>query len=156
MKWSTFATALVVIALVTPTAYAVPRLSDDEADLRATDDIQRRAIAENDVPTLERIFHPALLVNAPSSRVLTREQVLAMVGSGEIAAERFERTIETVKITGDLGVVMGNETIVPTEASESGRLFGSRALTRRYSNIYVLEGGEWRLIARHANVVPQP
>lgn len=156
MKWSTLATALVVIALVTPAVSAAPIRSDDEAGLRATDEAQRRAIAEGDGPALQRIFHPALLVNAPSSRVLTGEQVLTMVGSGDIAAESFERTVENVRITGDLGVVMGRETILPTETSEAGRMFGARPLNRRYSNIYLLENGEWRLIARHANVMPQP
>ena len=84
-----------------------------------------------------------------------RDQVLAMIKSGAIAAKSFERTPESVTITGNVGVVMGSERFTPTATSESGRLFGVKPLTRRYTNVYLREAGKWRFLARHANVVPQ-
>ena len=100
------------------------------------------------------MMHANYVVNAPSSRVIPREALLSLMASGGIASERFERTIERVAITGNVGVVMGRETVTPTATSESGQLFGSRALQRRYTNVFVFEGGAWRYLARHANVVP--
>ena len=72
-----------------------------------------------------------------------------------VGAEGFERTVESVTIRGDVGVVMGSEIFTPTAKSELGRTYGTRPLSRRYTNIYVLEHGKWKWLARHANVVPE-
>lgn len=148
-----FVASSIALASAAP-GNAEPR-SKLEAELRAIDAQQRAAITAGDVRAMEALSHPDLMVNAPSNRVLTRAQVLAMMKSGAIAAERFERTPERVTITGDVAVVMGSERLVPTATSESGRLFGTKPLNRRYTNIYLRENGRWRFLARHANVVPQ-
>jgi hypothetical protein len=74
--------------------------------------------------------------------------------SGAIASDRSERAIERLTITGAVGVVMGNETITATPGSISGQMFASSPLIRRFTNVYVWEDARWRLLARHANVVP--
>ncbi len=124
------------------------------ADVLAVDEQQRAMVAGSDVAGLDRLAHPNLRINAPGGRVLTREQFLANMRSGEIAAEQFERTAEEVRISGDTAVVMGRETFTPAGGSELARTFGAKPLQRRYTNVYVWDGGRWRWLARHANVVP--
>ena len=121
--------------------------------LRAVDEEQRRMVAASDVAGLERLAHPNLRINAPGGRVLTREQFLANMRSGEIAAESFERTPEDISFSGDIAVVMGRETFTPAGSSGLGRTYGPRPLQRRYTNIYVWQQGRWLWLARHANVV---
>lgn len=75
--------------------------------------------------------------------MLTREQFLTNMRRGEIAAERFERTAEEFRISGDTAVVMGREIFTPVASSELGRTFGARPLQRRYTHIYVWERGRW-------------
>ncbi len=111
-------------------------------------------VATPDLAGLERLAHPDLRINAPGGRVLTREQFLANMRSGEIAAEGFQRTAEDVRISGNVAVIMGRETFTPTASSELGRAFGPKPLQRRYTNIYVWEQGRWLWLARHANVLP--
>ena len=127
----------------------------DEAAVLAADARQRAAVADVDVAAIAAIAHPNLRVNAPSNRILTREDLIAMVGSGEIRNEVFERVPETVIVTGDIAVVMGRELVFPGARSEQARLYGSRTLHRRYTNVYLREAGVWRHLARHANVVPE-
>lgn len=129
--------------------------SPDETALRDADARQRDAVANVDLEAIRRISHPDLRVNAPSNRILTREDLVRMVGTGEIRNEVFERVPETVVITGDVGVVMGHETVLPGAASEQARLYGRRTLNRRYTNIYLRVDGRWLHLARHANIVPQ-
>jgi hypothetical protein len=150
------AAALAVLALSLARCASAPTPLPDEAGLRAVDERQRQVVLARDVEGLKGLLHPALRVNAPSNRILTREQLLAMVGSGDIAAESFERVPEQVTVTGTLGVVMGHETFTPVATSELGRLYGARLLSRRYTNVYLHEAGGWRLLARHANVVCEP
>jgi len=61
---------------------------------------------------------------------------------------------EIVRVTGNVGIVMGRETFTPVVSSELGRIYGSVPLQRRYTNIYVREQGRWKWLARHAHVVP--
>lgn len=132
---------------------AVARTAD-EAALLTFDARQRDAVAAADIKAITANTHPDFRVNAPSGRILTRDDLLRMVASGEIRNDVFERTPEAVVITGDVGVVMGRENVVSGPKSEQGKMFGLKPLTRRYTNIYLREAGVWRHLARHANVVP--
>jgi hypothetical protein len=130
--------------------------SPDEAKLLAADARQRAAVADVNLKDIAAISHPNLRVNAPNNRILTREDLISMVGSGEIKNEIFERTPEGVTITQDVGVIMGREVVYPGAASEQARMYGRRTLNRRYTNIYLRVGVNWLHLARHANVVSTP
>ena len=130
--------------------------ADPRSSVLAVDEQQRAMVSASDAEGLARLAHPNLRINAPGGRVFTREQFLANLRNGEIAAEHFSRTAEEVRISGDVAVVMGSESFTPAPGSELGRSFGARPLERRYTNVYVWEGRRWRWLARHANVVVQP
>ena len=110
-------------------------------------------VAKADVARLTALAAPRLTINAPTNHVLTREQFLAMMRNGQIGAEDFERTVESVSVSGAVGVVMGSEVFTPIAQSELGRTYGVVPLKRRYTNIYIRDHGSWRWFARHANVV---
>lgn len=144
--------ALPLVMLVVAACATLP--PRDAASVRAVDEQQRAMVAASDVAGLERLAHPNLRINAPGGRVLTREQFLANMRNGEIAADAFERTAEEVRISGNVAIVLGRETFKPAATSELGRTFGATPLERRYTNIYVWQQGRWLWLARHANVVP--
>ena len=110
-------------------------------------------VAKADVRGLAALSAPGLTINAPTGRVLTRKQFLAMMRNGQIGAENFERKVESVTVAGNVGVVMGSEVFTSTAESELGRTYGAIPLKRRYTNIFVRDHGAWRWFARHANVV---
>ena len=105
---------------------------------------------------MQSLADPDLHINAPTNKVLTGQQLVGMMKSGAVAAEDFVRVPESVTISGDVGIVMGHERFTATAGSESGRMFGAQALDRRYTNIYRWKDGQWRFLARHANVIPAP
>jgi hypothetical protein len=143
-----------LVSPVPPAAAAATGPADPVAMLTELDARQKDMVARADLNGLADLAHPDLRINAPTNRVLTRDQFLAMMRNGQIGAEAFERTAESVTVSGHVGVVMGNEIFTPTAASELGRTYGVRPLTRRYTNVYVLDGGRWKWLARQANVVP--
>lgn len=128
--------------------------SGPDAALAALDARQKEMVAKADVAGLAALSAPGLTINAPTNRVLTREQFLTMMRNGQIGAEAFERRVESITINGDVGIVMGSEIFTPTLASELGQTYGARPLRRRYTNIYILDRGQWKWLARHANVAP--
>lgn len=148
------AIALFVSVSPSPVSSAPPGRTADEIALLAVDARQRDAVAKGDLEAIATISHPDLRVNAPTNRILTREDLIRMVGSGQIRNEIFERIPEAVQITGDIGLVMGSETVLPGKASEQAEKFGVRILKRRYTNVYLRSGGIWRHWARHANITP--
>lgn len=149
-----------MLAILLAAAAATPSFAQSgkrvgcEAELAALDLRQKDMVARADVAGLAALASPKLTINAPTGRVLTREQFLTMMRNGQIGAEDFERTVESVTVSGNVGVVMGSEVFTPTAQSELGHSYGAVPLKRRYTNIYVREGGGWRCFARHANVVP--
>ena len=144
---------LVLIGLSAPLLSQPSPSTVAEAALARLDMQQKAMVARADVEALAALSSPELTINAPTGRVLTRAQFLAMMRDGRIGAEEFDRTIERVTIGGDVGVVMGHEVFTPTPQSELGRTYGAVPLDRRYTNIYHRERGAWRWFARHANVV---
>ncbi len=146
-----------MLVLASPVGAEVPAAvarSPDEAALLAADARQRDAVASVDLNAIAEIAHPNLRVNAPNNRILTREDLIRMVGSGEIRNEVLERTPEAVVVTGDLGVVLGREVVFPGATSEQTRMYGQKTLNRRYTNVYLREAGAWHHIDRHANIIP--
>jgi hypothetical protein len=146
-------TLVLATVATTPSASKPINREGSRAALAKLDLQQKDMVAKADVDGLTTLSASGLTINAPTGRVLTREQFLAMMRNGQIGAENFERTVESVTVSGDVGVVMGSEVFTPTAQSELGRTYGAVPLTRRYTNVYVRVGGAWRWLARHANVV---
>jgi hypothetical protein len=147
MKAAMFALSLFLAGCATVPA------NRDRVSVLAIDEQQRAMVAAADVAGLERLAHPNLRINAPGGHVLNRQQFLANMRSGEIAAEGFERTAEDVSISGNVAVIMGREIFTPVASSELGRTFGAKPLQRRYTNVYIWQRGRWLWLARQANVI---
>jgi ketosteroid isomerase-like protein len=99
------------------------------------------------------VWSERLVVNAPSNQISSdREVVLNLMRQGLIHYARFERRIERLRIDGDIALVMGGETI---EAIGNSPQAG-QTVQRRFTHVWKKEAGGWRLVARHANIVPPP
>jgi len=112
-----------------------------------------RIIVRGDADKQRTFMHPNYMVNGPSNRVMRKEALVEMLAQGKMASDSFERTIEAVSITGNVGVVMGREVVQPVATSQLGQLHGSKILDRRFTNVFVFEDGEWRFLARQATIV---
>jgi len=126
--------------------------SPDEAAVRALDDQERAAVLNQDLSALERLWSDRLVVNTPLNRVNGKHDALDLVRRGKIHYSAFERRIEFIRIDGDLAIIMGAETARPIGESP----FAGQTVQRRFTHIWRKEAGTWRLIARHANIIPSP
>jgi hypothetical protein len=141
--------ALLLFARPAPAQGAKP----DDASLLAADAEQKRIIVDQDLEGQRRFMHDNYMINAPANRVLRKGDALAVMARGGNAAERFDRAIEGHQITGNVGIVMGREVVLPTTDSQLGRQFGARPLSRRFTNVFLFENGRWVFLARHATVI---
>lgn len=124
-----------------------------EASLRVADAEQMRIIVEADAIAQQTFMHPNYLLNGPSNRVLRKDVLVDMLAQGKMGSDLFERVIEGLAITGNVGIVMGREVVHPAPTSELGQRHGDKVLNRRFTNVFLFEDGKWRFLARQATIV---
>jgi hypothetical protein len=119
--------------------------TDWEQEIRTLEEQGRVAFLLGDIPTLDRLMDDRLLVNSPLNVVNDKAKVLDLLGKGLVRHTRDDVTIEHIARNGDVVVVMGRDTVDGPP---------SNTLThRRFTNIWQLQDGTWRMIARHAQVI---
>lgn len=110
---------------------------------------ETRAVVDKNLEVLKSVWAEDFMVNNPFNEVIhDRQEVLNRVESGFINYSSFEREIESMRILGDIVIVMGKETIMPLSGYSAGKKYN-----RRYTNIWKQEDDEWRIKIRHANMI---
>lgn len=111
----------------------------------ALEDENRRAFVARDFERLEDLWSDQFVVNSPINRVNDKRQLLDLLRAGTIAHSSLQGQIELIQRLGNLVVVMGSEVVTNTPDGP--------IIRRRFTNLWLAEGGTWRLIVRHANVI---
>lgn len=145
---------LAIVPFVLSTQVAVASDPVDPAvlqgEIRQLDLAHADAIFHGDAQALDVLMDDDVTVNHPTNRIVKeKKQLLDLIGKGVIRYTSFERHPETFLFFKDMVVVMGGETVVPA----SGAPDAGKTLTRRYTNVWMLRDGKWRLTVRHANNV---
>lgn len=95
-------------------------------------------------------YSSTFVANTPGNGVVPGTELLKIFAAGTIAYDRVEQTIEYAGSHGpDIVVLMGSEIVVPSAGAGNA---GQR-ITRRFTDVFRRENGEWRHDVRHANVV---
>jgi ketosteroid isomerase-like protein len=102
-----------------------------------------------DVATILKMYAPEDLVNSPGNRVIALDEFIKRLMSGVISTTDYTNEIEKINIKGNIVISMGHESYIGAEKNpEAGQ-----TITMRYTNFWVKEKDDWKLFARHANVV---
>jgi ketosteroid isomerase-like protein len=121
-----------------------------EKVIRELEKKEHTAMLNQDVITLQNIWAPDFMVNAPFNRVtMGSQEVIGLVKKGAISYSSFTRNIEQIMVKGDMAITMGVEEVVPKGDTPGA----GKTIERRYTNIWVKQNDTWQLTARHANVV---
>jgi quinol monooxygenase YgiN/ketosteroid isomerase-like protein len=116
-----------------------------EDEIRRAEEEVRDAFLAADIGTLERFWAEDFHVNSPLNQLAEKSQVIALLQAGRIRHTAFEYVIERMSRHGDMVVVMGRERVAdPPDGT---------VVLRRFTNLWRLEHGRWRTVARHAHVV---
>jgi Domain of unknown function (DUF4440) len=130
----------------------VKNKQDEEAiinQIKLLEAEQTKAILEADTITLKKIWADDFHVNNPYNIVVNKDQVIQRIKTTFIEYSEYTQEPEYYGVFDDVVIVMGKETAVPIgDNPDKGK-----KLVRRYTDVYKLINGEWKEIARHANVV---
>jgi ketosteroid isomerase-like protein len=121
-----------------------------EEQIRQLDSDEAEAILKKDFAALDRLTSVDFTTNSPRNTIVRgKAELKELIRTGVVDYASFERVVETVLIYGKTVVTMGRETIVMGEKSPQK----GQTVRRRYTNIWIKQGGKWLLSARHANII---
>lgn len=136
---------LLILLIITYNTYA--QNSSVEATIRNLEQLESRAVLEKDTTTLRKLWSDDYTVNSPANRVVTGgKNTLDRPVINQADNASFTRTVEHVVINGGYAIAMGHEVVVPKSNNAT-------QINRRYTNVWLLEKDQWKLIARHANII---
>jgi len=120
-----------------------------EQEVRAAEQRHRAAFLARDIATLQAMLSDDFVVNSPLNVIVNKERLLEMVRNGTLTISSFEQNIEQVRRLGDVVVVMGGDTVVYAAPSPNA----GRTDRRRFTDMWRQESGQWRFVARQANII---
>ncbi len=140
---------LLLIASIYSLNVAAQSKSATEQTIRNLEQAEVQAVLKGDTATLfNKLWAPEFLVNNPANIVVTKSDVAALIRSGKLNYEQFNRVIEKVSIIDNTAIVMGREEIAPQGVTDHA----GKQLTRRFTNIWMKRNGEWKSVARQATI----
>lgn len=120
-----------------------------EEAVRAAEERHRQAFLANDLDALQNMLSDDFVVNSPRNTIIERDQLLGLVRSGALALSSFEQEIESVRRFGDVVTVMGEDAVTYAAPSPNA----GQTHRRRFTDLWRLDDGRWRFVARQANVI---
>ena len=116
-----------------------------DTEIRAREEALRVAFLNADMRALDDLLADDYIVNSSLHKVLAKPLLMQLLETGRLRHLSFDSRIETMQRTGETVVVMGGDRVVDGPDRVCS--------TRRFTNLWQLEDGRWRAIARHAHVV---
>jgi ketosteroid isomerase-like protein len=120
-----------------------------EEQIRRLNTQEVNALMHHDLRVLTTIWSDDMVVTNPVNRFVRRDQVVALVKSGFIAFTSYDRRVEYVRVYGDAAVAAGSETVVWAGSNSAA----GKTSELRFTSVWTRQDGQWREVARHANVV---
>ena len=136
--------------MATVNSQQIPKNSALESEIRKLDLAHAEAIFKGKAAALDALMYDDVTVNHPTNRIVNeKKELLGLISEGVIRYSRFERRPEKFLFYDGMVVVMGDETVIPAKGAPNE----GKTVRRRYTNVWMLRDGKWRLAFRHANNV---
>jgi uncharacterized protein (TIGR02246 family) len=151
--------AFSILALVmgVPVLMAQTTSAPNPNDQKAEEEVRRlnneevEAFLHKDPKAMARLWSDDFVVTNPLNKFVNKHGVLGMVESGFLVITPYTRTIEYVRVYGDVVIVAGSETV-----TWGGRMPNAGKTEHlRFTGVWMRQSGRWQEIARHANIVPE-
>lgn len=161
-KRVTMVTYILTAALfmAAPQASSDEQIDTEDPDVKSVLAVEKRLLdlmLDGDVEAFGELISPQFVASDPSNTIRRRDELIALVASGRLKYESFDTSIDFAeKVADDLVVIMGNETTrqsaVPVEGALAVKALAD-SLSRRFTNVYRKEQGEWRLLIKQSTII---
>lgn len=119
-------------------------------DVLKFEDLRNQAILNRDTTTLDRMYADEITWTMSNGDLLNKKQVLANIGSENQRLFTIEHSDRTLHVYGN--------TVVLTATSHSSERYKDKMVTvpRRFTNVYVKQDGQWKLIVHTVTPLAAP
>ena len=126
-------TAIVIGLMATGLASAQSAIQTNglEEKIRKLEQAQVDALLRNDLTAMEANRAADYTVNNPFNQVVAASQ--GPIRGGTLTSSSFIREIEKILIDGKTAIVMGRETVVPSDTSPDA----GKTINRRFTNVWM-------------------
>jgi ketosteroid isomerase-like protein len=146
MKYSIFVTAFILLISTGPLSGQTPQEKTAiEQEVKRLDLEHADAVLRGDQEAMNKYWTEDFMVTNPFNEIDQADRIK----KGIVTYASFIRESEAIKVHGNTVIVMGKEIVVPKGKSPDA----GKTINRRYTNIWMMRDGKWRLVARHANVI---
>lgn len=121
---------------------------DVEARIRELEQAQARVAVAGDRAALEKIFAPDFQLINPAGAVASRDELLALLASGQPPYRAASYVTERVLVSGDVVATTGTESVEFAATGEPQQ--------RRITQVWRRQGDGWQLVLRQATLVAPP
>lgn len=126
-------------------------IKTENDEIRGLENQEREAFIKKDTTKLSGLWSSALVVTNPDNSVKTLLDIKADFLKDKKTIAPFDRNIEKITINDNVAVVMGHETITASMTSDNQQ----KVITRRFTNIWMKNGSDWKLTARQATNISE-
>ncbi len=114
-------------------------------EVKKLDSLHAAAVLSGDLKEMDKYWTEDFIVTNPFNEIDRADRIR----NGAMTYSSFQRISEAIKVHDGTVIVMGKEIVVPKGKSPQA----GKTINRRYTNIWMKRDGQWKLVARHANVI---
>lgn len=121
-------------------------IKTENDQIRGLEKQEREAYIKKDTTKLSTLWSSTLVVTNSDNSIKTVSDLKTDFSKSSKSIAPFERIIEKITINDNVAAVMGREITTPSMSSN----IQQKAVTRRFTNIWMKSGSDWKLTARQA------
>lgn len=115
-------------------------------------DYELKLVLNQATTAIEQFCPDNMVVTKPFNQFIDKRKVMERVKSNIIKYISYEKKVDYFHIEGgNTIVVLGQEIVVPT--SDANRSDAGKTVNRRFTEVWIKRGKEWKKVVRHTNDV---
>jgi ketosteroid isomerase-like protein len=159
MKTFLLLSVLSLLTAVTAPGQTSNRSSDGDkktmAEIKRVMDYELKLVLTQDTAAMRQFYPDDMAVTNPFNQFIDKRKVMERVKADIIKYASYEKQVDHFHLEGDhTVVVIGRETVVPT--TDANRDDAGKTVNRRFTEVWIRRGKDWKKVVRHANNVTDP
>ena len=102
-----------------------------------------------DTAGIKKYYPDDFVVTNPFNQFIDKKKVIERVNANIIKYSTYKHTFDAFRFYGDMVIVIGSETVVPT--TDAVRNDAGKTVNRRFTEVWVMREGRWQKVVRHAS-----
>jgi ketosteroid isomerase-like protein len=144
--------AIVCFSFGQTSNFSSPKHQKIITEIKALMDYELTLVLRQDTTAMKQFYPDDMAVTNPFNQFIDKRKVLERVKSDIIKYTSYQKKADHFHIEGsNMVIVIGSEIVVPT--ADAARTDAGKTIKRRFTEVWMKRGKEWKKVVRHANNV---